>query len=421
MKIAVLVYRLNGIGGIAKHLLLLCRELVEMGHTVDIYAVEYDPNRCYPELARGLKITSLRAPRPLSGDLYRVPAGRRMVIYLAQLRQAYLDQQQLAAKLTDDYDIVNPHGDHADWATAIYKRRSGTPAVWMCNDFWPPVGDVNTLSGGVGRMKEWIKWPLVYPFARYDRWAVRSMDRIVVLSSKAQAQMAAHYGVSSIIIRTGIVAPPIDLPATKTNLGEQFQLLTVCALMPRRRIEDVLEALHLLKTAKQKFHYIVVGQTDHTPSYTSFLQAEVARLQLEDCVTFTGEVSEQALVDYFQWCDAFVWSADEAQSWGMACMEAMACGKPVLVSRANGLAEVLHDGQDALLFDARNPQQLADAIQRLILDQPLRDQIAMQGRHLVREQFSWRHNAEAMLRVFAEAFHEHSRQANLSAETALIE
>jgi glycosyltransferase involved in cell wall biosynthesis len=419
MKIAVLVYRLNGIGGIAKHLLLLSRELVDMGHTVDIYAVEYDPSRCYPELARGLNIQSFRAPQPLSGDMYRVPVGKRMLIYLVQLWQAYLDQQRLSAMLPEGYHIVNPHGDYVEWAAAVYKRRYGASTVWMCNDFWPPVGGSNSEAGGIEKLKAWVKKPLVYPFERHDCWAVRSMDRIVVLSTKVQAQMREHYDVASTVIRTGIVAPPIDLPQTETNPARQFQLLTVCALMPRRRIEDVLEALALLKAAKQKFHYTVVGQADHTPSYTSFLQSEVTRLDLEDCVSFTGEVSDKALITYFQACDAFVWPADEAQSWGMACMEAMACGKPVLVSRANGLAEVLHNEQDALLFDSRNLQQLADAILRIASDQPLWNRVATQGQNLVREQFSWRRNAESMLRVFSEAFQEHSLKNTLSAETAL--
>jgi len=342
-----------------------------------------------------------------------------MLIYLAQLWQAYLDQRRLSALLPSGYDIVNPHGDYVDWAAAIYKRREGASAIWMCNDFWPPVEDLSSGLKGIAKLKAWVKKPLVFPFERYDRWAVRSMDRIVVLSTKVQSQMQDHYHVASTVIRTGIVAPPIDLPSVKTSADSQFELLTICALMPRRRIEDVLQALSLLKAAKQKFHYTVVGQLDHTPSYTSFLQAEVGRLHLEDCVTFTGEVSDKALITYFQECDAFVWPADEAQSWGMACMEAMTCGKPVLVSRANGLAEVLHDEQDALLFDSRNPQKLADAILRIASDQQLRDRIALQGQTLIREQYSWRRNAEAMLHLFSDAFHEHSLSASLSTEAAL--
>lgn len=432
MKIAILVYRLNGIGGIAKHVLMLARELAAMTHEVDVWAVEYDP-ACYPDLTRNLNVRSLRMPQTASSqDVYDAPAGKRMMIYLGSLWKAYTDQRALFEALPAGYDVINPHGDHVQWAAAAYKQRYGTPAVWMCNDFWVPTANriemrqMDALESGAkvetgaldsakaktgktgttDKLKELAKQPLVYPFDRYDRWSVSQMDSIVVLSERVKAQMRAHYGVESVVVRTGIATPDLTQNSQR-HPGQTFRLLTVCALMPRRRIEDVLQALVYLKETERgtpiPLHYTIVGRTDHTPSYTDFLNAEVERLGLRGRVTFTGEVPDDLLATYFELCDAFVWAADEGQSWGMACMEAMAYGKPVLVSDANGLAEVLVDGEDALLFKARDPQALADALCRLVGNRMLRKQIAAAGQRLVREQYSWRANAEAMTRLFAEA------------------
>src|SRR3954463_1582132 len=134
MKIAVMVYSLDSIGGIAKHVLYQCREMVAMGHQVDIWAVEFDRERCYPALTNGLNIHALRRPRPSAIDYSR---GQRMVTYLKDVWKYHQDQQQLVAAMPEGYDILNPHGNTIHWAAANYKWQYGTPIVWMCNDFWP--------------------------------------------------------------------------------------------------------------------------------------------------------------------------------------------------------------------------------------------------------------------------------------------
>src|SRR5437764_15431110 len=108
MKIAVLVYSLDSIGGIAKHVLYQCREMAAMGHQVDIWAVEYDKERCYPALARGLNIRSLRQPRPYAVDYNGTTSGRRMVTYLRDVWKYYQDQQQLWSAIPRGYDVLNP-------------------------------------------------------------------------------------------------------------------------------------------------------------------------------------------------------------------------------------------------------------------------------------------------------------------------
>src|SRR5215216_6478780 len=126
MKIAVLVYALDSIGGIAKHVLYLSRELVAMGHEVDIWAVEYDPERCYPELAAGLNIHALRRPtKTITQESYNVSSGGRMMVYMKSLVGYYRDQQALARLIPAGYDVINPHGNTIHWAAAEYKRRYG--------------------------------------------------------------------------------------------------------------------------------------------------------------------------------------------------------------------------------------------------------------------------------------------------------
>lgn len=411
MKIAMLVYSLNRIGGIAKHVLYLSRELAAMGHQVTVWSVEYNKDLCYPELTNGLDIQALRPAAHLRTiGATQKPPGIRMLAYLWELWKFYQDQHRLCLVMPGGYDVVNAHGNMISWAAAAYKRRHGTPVVWMCNDFVPVASHrYEVISNAWDRMKHIAKKSLCFPFAQYDQAAVREMDKIAVLSEQVKSQMMEHYGVNPIVVRAGVDSLRFGrgggqkVRARYRVRDSTFLLLTVCVLMPRRRIEDVIRAIRILVEEGLDVAYLVIGRTSHSPAYTQFVQAEVAACGLGDRVRFVDEVSEEELVDCYHACDAFVWVADERQSWGMAGMEAMAAGKPVIVSRANGLAEVLENGKTALLVTPRSPGAIADAVKRLMGDPALANSLANQGQRLVRESYSWRKNAQAMLDLFHEA------------------
>lgn len=409
MKIAVLVYGLDGLGGIAKHVLYNARELVELGHSVDIYAVEYDPDRCYPEIARNLNITALRRPKPQTSSMTQSVVGGRMLNYMMGLWRAWRDQKQLVARVADGYDIINPHGFAIHWAALYYKEAHGTPITWLCYDFWPMAHQpISAEASPLTQWKQRLKRALAWPFDRLDRRAVDATDEIIVLSESVRDPMFSHYGVQSTIIRPGVSrsagdGTPDEL-RQRYGLGQNtFVLLTVCMLMPRRRLEDVITAVRQLVDAGYDISYIIAGSHAHSPDYVATIQQQICSLGLEDRVKLTGEVPEGELGSYFAGCEGFIWPADENQSWGMACMEAMLFGKPVLVSAANGLAEVLDDGEHALVFEPRSTEAIVGAITRLMNDAELREKLSKQGQTLVRDNYSWRGNAKAILKVFDRA------------------
>lgn len=413
MKIAALVYGLDGRGGIAKHVLYLCRALIELGHTVDVWAVEYDAETCYPEIARSMNIQSLRRPGPIPFLTDSNTFGGRMNAYLRGLYQYRRDQQQLAELIPGGYDVINPHGNAIHWAAAAYREQHGTPSVWLCNDFWPMTYQQSEPDGGLtSKVKQQLKRSLVAPFDRLDHNSVRAMDGIVVLSERVQAQMKQHYGVDSVVVRPGVERPIGNLSreALRARLGigdSTFMLLTLCMLMPRRRIEDAVQAARLLVDRGYDIHYVIAGATTHTLSYTEFIYEQIQTLGLQSHVTVTGEVPEAELGSYYDACDAFVWPADETQSWGLASMEAMLAERPLLVSSGNGLSEALTDGVHALFFALRSPEAIAAQVERLINDPPLRQSIAREGKQLVEAHYSWQGNARAMLNTFEAAIADH--------------
>ena len=89
-----------------------------------------------------------------------------------------------------------------------------------------------------------------------------------------------------------------------------------------------------------------------------------------------------------------------AEAFGVAALEAQACGLPVVASNVGGLPEVVRDGETGLLVPPEAPQALAAALMTLIQDPQLRADMGRNGREWVLERYEWRHNVDEMLGIY---------------------
>src|ERR1700740_2661751 len=104
LKIAMLFDDLTISGGEQRQLLSLAREFKERGHRVTIFAPEYDPSACYPDLCRDLDI---RALATVEGSCHeRQNWATRGV---ERLRQYFVEPRALAELVDERFDILNPH------------------------------------------------------------------------------------------------------------------------------------------------------------------------------------------------------------------------------------------------------------------------------------------------------------------------
>ncbi len=90
----------------------------------------------------------------------------------------------------------------------------------------------------------------------------------------------------------------------------------------------------------------------------------------------------------FAACDVLAYPS-EFESFGLAYVEAWACGKPVIGCRVGAVPAVVDDGVDGLLVPRRDPNALASALLRLLKDEALRRQLGEQGRAKVQTNYTW--------------------------------
>jgi glycosyltransferase involved in cell wall biosynthesis len=102
-------------------------------------------------------------------------------------------------------------------------------------------------------------------------------------------------------------------------------------------------------------------------------------------------------------CDIFVLPSRYGENFGIAAIEAMAAGKPVVVSNRGGLPALVTSGENGLVVPAESPETLREALQKLFASEDLRQGLGRQGRKLVAASYTWQKVGEAYFSLFAEA------------------
>ena len=89
-----------------------------------------------------------------------------------------------------------------------------------------------------------------------------------------------------------------------------------------------------------------------------------------------------------------------SESFGVAAVEAMACGIPVQVSDAEGFAEVVEDGVTGLIAPKGDVDQIAENMYRLLTDEPLRNRMGQSAVERVRQLYDWEKNVDTMEEIY---------------------
>lgn len=174
---------------------------------------------------------------------------------------------------------------------------------------------------------------------------------------------------------------------------------TVKTLADKYGIEYLIRAFDLVKRRRPllPLKLLLVGSGPQEGA----LKRLVADLGLQADTIFTGRVSHAFVPDYHNMLSVAVFlSTQESESFGVAVLEASACGKPVVVSGVGGLTEVVDSGVTGIVVPARNPDRAADAIERLVTDDRLRLALGAAGRQRVKDLYEWEHCVDVMIECY---------------------
>lgn len=185
------------------------------------------------------------------------------------------------------------------------------------------------------------------------------------------------------------------------GLSDRRILLTVARLVSRKGIDTVIEALPAILRREPSAVYAVIGSG---PDRTR-LESIAMRHGVLANVRFLGAIEELDLIDAYQNCDIFIMPArdegPDVEGFGLVFLEAGACGKPVVGSRAGGIPDAVADGETGVLVDPSSCDQVTDAVVRILSDSELAARLGEAGREFATTQRSWAMAASELTRIFA--------------------
>ncbi|GGF33169.1 glycosyl transferase family 1 [Marmoricola endophyticus] len=409
MRVALLSYRSKPhCGGQGVYVRHLSRELVALGHTVEVFS-----GQPYPELDEGVRLT----PVP-SLDLYREPDPFR-IPRLGEFRDL-IDVQEFLTMCTagfpeprtfgrrvarllreraDDFDVVHDNQVLAHGVLDLERR--GLPLVATIHH--PITFDrrIDLAQAPLRRKPALLRW---YGFLRMQGHVARRLRHVLTVSESSRRDIVADFGVDPERIEVvPLGADDTFVPPSTARVPGRI-LAMASADAPMKGISTLLEAVAKLRTEREVELVLVSRPTPGGPT-----EQQIERLGLESVVRFVHGVSDAELVELMGSAEvACVPSLYEGFS--LPTAELMACATPLVVSRAGAIPEVV--GEDGVCADLVTPGDVGELVTALgaLLDDPdRRSAMGAAGRARVLERFSWRAVALATEATYRRAIEEKER------------
>lgn len=188
---------------------------------------------------------------------------------------------------------------------------------------------------------------------------------------------------------------------------------TVKSLASTYGIDTLLQAFAVLLQSLAKTHPAIEKKLSlrlvGTGPQEKELKALAQELEIDARVTFVGRVDSNDVPKELEKLDIYV-ALSRRESFGVAIIEAGAAGRPVVVSNAGGLPEVVVNGTTGLVIPRENPQAAADAIAQLVLDQDLRIKMGEAGKQHVVNTYDWGACVNTMIELYKNVIEHKGRE-----------
>lgn len=266
-----------------------------------------------------------------------------------------------------EYDIIHCHtpvGAMLTRLAAKQARKQGTKVFYTAHGF-------HFYKGAPA-----INWILYYPV---EKWLSRYTDVLITIN-KEDYERAKTFKAGKVCY-----VPGVGIDLKKFNAGyvnkeqkrkeigvsaDDFVLLSVGELIPRKNHEVVIRALSVLKRLDKLNHieYVICGRG----AYEADLRKLAEELDVADHVHFLGYRND--ISEICNCADLFVFMSHQ-EGLPVALMEAMACGLPAVCSNIRGNTDLIEDGVTGLLAN-NTPEEVAQSISKMKSDTALRNRVA---------------------------------------------
>ena len=367
------------------YVLEMAKRMSARGVQVDVFTRYHDPRD--PQIvsvASGARLIHLPAgPHTLDKtDLYEL-----LPHFASQMRRFCVNNRL-------NYDIISTHY----WLSGIVGMRLASE--WGV----PHTTSFHTMAEMKRRGRAEEQEVAQRDYSEIE--VARAANSIVVWSQHEKDAVVNYCGIDDSKVR--VIPPGVDLsrfrPMSKSQsrehlgYGEQKNILFVGRLEPLKGLDILLKAVASLEDPSSVVLSVVGG--DENSQEKARLQTLATRMKMTQSVRFVGSVDQDELPYHYNAADVCVLPS-YYESFGLAALEASACGRPVVASDVGGLPTIVDSGKSGYLVSPNNSDEMAERLCELLYNDLLRCQMGDAAREHA-ESFSWERSTDSLLASYRE-------------------
>lgn len=258
---------------------------------------------------------------------------------------------EIVKGLVTDFDLIEASNFVMYFPSLIIAKIKNKPLI-----FWYPdvfLGSWVENVGSIGIIGEIVEKTLLRIGA----------DHYIAISESVKSKLIAA-GVNPekvSVIYCGVDFGQIDACEKRRN-KVNYDIVSVSRLTSYKRIDDLIRAAEILKRKNNKIRIVVLGKG----SELTRLKNLVKQLNLELNILFINSIaSHEDVLDLISSARVFC-HPSVVEGFGIANVEAMALGRPVVAAKISVIEEITQGGKGSLLFDPKNAEDLAKNLDMLL-------------------------------------------------------
>jgi glycosyltransferase involved in cell wall biosynthesis len=363
-----------------------CASRLNEYHDLSLYCIDRQPGTPhYPDVSDFAQVHAVPfADLPRQSGLLKPLQALQLWADLIRFDRASKDVAQLIDR--EGFDLMFASvGGYTE--APLPLRHARTRSAYYCHEpmrllYEPAIArPYNTR-----RRKLWIKAFYGTLIRRWDREGTRRAGAVIANSHYCKGYAARAYGVGAMVNYPGVDTDAFQ-PAGAAR--EPF-VLSVGELLPTKGFDWAIRAVGTIaKSARPSL--VIVGNRAQ-PEEETYLRETAAAQDVT--LVIHERASDVELKRLFRTASAFVFTP-HLEPFGLAPVEAMASGTPVVAVNEAGPAETVVDGETGFLCQ-REPEELGEALRRLLKDDALRQRLGHNARDHVVANFTWDRSVEEL-------------------------
>jgi glycosyltransferase involved in cell wall biosynthesis len=292
-----------------------------------------------------------------------------------------------------EVDLVHTHGYayFSSYAPCFVRLLRSTPLVF--SPYYASVTSAPTIQRVYDATLGWLSFAVP--------------DHIIALANREKAALRQRYGLPE--SKFSIVPPGVDTEGLlRPQLGAEFRrrheiagsmVLFVGRIAYTKGLVFLVRAVSSILLEYPQCRFVFVG-----PDWgaTDGLLALAEHLGVKRHLLFTGPLNGDDFTGAYNAADVFVHPSVTSEAYGIAVVEAMAAGKPVVATNVGAREDIVSEGRNGFLVPPGDPEVLADRILRLLTDKALATEMGRtNAAHAQR--YSWQESTRKLEEIYREA------------------